>query len=371
MNENAGYLALHCLLDSYERRRDPAARAISVGVNCIPGYGDHVDPAIRLTANEFLRSVEARGWVELRWEKGEMGNIIQRITLQVAAVPDIYVFLARKPTVDRKREMEELVSEYQPLVGANYGRVLSDTIDSLRAGRSIAPFSLDDHQRTEDLLRALAGLNSMDGELPERDFSARMLGNSKRLASLKGPLYTLICRAQPDLTYLRPEDAWAAVGLLPNPGHVYLHGPLTFRLQGEIVRTDAFLPDLGLPVHAIPDLEIVDLRAQYLLTVENRTSFYDFVAAHPIDGLVLFLGGFPNQARRQILAKVLAFAPELPFYHWGDLDYGGLAILAYLRRSLAHDIRPHFNGCQHPEPEFKFVAASDQERPTQPATPGT
>jgi hypothetical protein len=35
-----------------------------------------------------------------------------------------------------------------------------------------------------------------------------------------------------------------------------------------------------------------------------------------------------------ILSKIRAGRPELPFFHWGDLDLGGLRILAHLRKNL-------------------------------------
>jgi len=34
------------------------------------------------------------------------------------------------------------------------------------------------------------------------------------------------------------------------------------------------------------------------------------------------------------LSKIRAGAPELPFFHWDDLDVGRLRILAHLRKSL-------------------------------------
>jgi hypothetical protein len=35
-----------------------------------------------------------------------------------------------------------------------------------------------------------------------------------------------------------------------------------------------------------------------------------------------------------MLSKIRAWRPERPFFHWGDLDVGGLRILAHLRKNL-------------------------------------
>jgi hypothetical protein len=332
---------LHKLLDSYERRANPASRAVSVGMDQLQGYLDDRDATARIQANDILAEWEKRDWIRLRWVRGESGNLLERVTLQADAVPQIFAYLKRTPRTDLQATFVELLNRYQSRLTEQFAQVLDGTLARLESGRAVAPFQLDDLHRNEDILRVLAALTTLDGELPERDFSARVLGDSKRLASLKSPMLTLIRRAYPDLTGLQEEEVWASVGLLPNPGHVYIHGPLVFRLTDVVVDASVFQPDLGLAVHLIPQIELVTLDARYVLTVENRTSFYDYVAAFPNDGLILYLGGFPNRARRQLLRRVAEFSPTTPFYHWGDLDYGGLAILAYLRSTVNLPMLPH------------------------------
>lgn len=332
---------LELLVEACERRQDPAARAVSVAAARAPGYLDERDPTIRAQVNASLTAWEAQGWVELRWVRGEEGNLLDRIRLRVEALPHIYAYLRRTPAADLEAALGTLLARWRPQLSPQADRAIAGVEVQLAAGRSPAPFQFADPRRNEDLLRALQALDSLEEELPARDFSARVLGDSKRLAALQGGLLALLRRAHPELAGLPRDEAWAAAGLLPNPGHLYLHGALVFRLGAATVDLRAFSPDLGLPVHAVSRLEVVSLPARYLLTVENRTAFYDQVAAFPGDGLVLYLGGFPNRARRLLLERLSAAAPALPLYHWGDLDYGGLAILACLRRTLARPIHAH------------------------------
>ena len=332
---------LHLLLDAYERRADPAARAISVSAARLPGYQDERDPAPRLRAHARLVAWEQAGWVRLRWVRGEEGNLLDRVALCADSAAQIYAYLGRTPAGAQREAFAALLARYRPRLGPELAPLLAEMDARLAAGRSVAPFQLADARRNEDLLRALVELASLDVEMPERVFSAQVLGDSKRLAVLRAALLRLLRRARPELAGLPDEEAWAALGLMPNPGHIYLHGPLTLRVGGAVVEVGAFAPDLGLPVGALSRLEVVALHARYVLTIENRTPYYDYVAALPGEGLVLYLGGFPNRARRLFLQQLAEAAPDIPLYHWGDLDYGGFAILAHLRRTLGCPVRPH------------------------------
>jgi hypothetical protein len=55
--------------------------------------------------------------------------------------------------------------------------------------------------------------------------------------------------------------------------------------------------------------------------------------------LALYSGGFASPAALALLHAVRAAVPAIGLYHWGDLDPGGLRILAHLRGSLG-DVRP-------------------------------
>ncbi len=341
MSGHAGEQVLARLLDSWERRADPTARAVSIGVERIAGYRDDRDPALRQAINRDLAAWAAQGWVQLRWVRGEQDNLLERVTLQPAAVPAVYAHLGRTPAGDQQAALGAALADAAQNCTPAAAAVLDTARAALQAGQSPLPFDPADPARNVELLRAFVALDHLDDEVAERDFSARVLGDSKRLAILRRPLARLLVAARPDLAGLGADRFWTAVGLRLNPGHVYLHGPLVLRAAGTRVDVGTFQPDLGLPVAMIADLAIESASGRYLLTVENRTSFYDYIAAFPQEGIVLYLGGFPNRARRELLRRLQQARPTLPCYHWGDLDYGGFAILAHLRRTLPGPLHAH------------------------------
>ncbi len=335
---------LHQLIDSYERRADPQARRISVKLAKadFPEYYNEEDASVKRDTNTSLKEWASQNWVALEWVRHEKDNLLKEVTLQIEAIDAIYAYLKRSPKTILQSQLTDLITRYRARLRAEspFRPVLDERLAQLANGKSSQPFDINKRLDNEDLLKALVGLDWLESDELERKFSARVLGDSKRLIELKSSLKRLVIKAYPEWEGLEDKAFWSAMQIVANPSHIYVHGRLRFCLQGVEVDTAIFSPDLGLPIEAISQMDIVALEARYLLTIENRTSFYDYVKAFPHDGLILYLGGFPNHARRQFLKRLVEFAPTKPFYHWGDLDYGGLQILAHLRREVQPQIIP-------------------------------
>jgi hypothetical protein len=89
-----------------------------------------------------------------------------------------------------------------------------------------------------------------------------------------------------------------------------------------------------LPATTLREAVVAECAASAVVTVENLTSFSEFVAVKPASILAIFTGGFASPTVIALFRAVRAVQPDLPFFHWGDLDAGGLRILAHLRKHL-------------------------------------
>jgi hypothetical protein len=79
-----------------------------------------------------------------------------------------------------------------------------------------------------------------------------------------------------------------------------------------------------------------------ILTIENYASFNRQVREIEDGNLVVYTGGFPSAGVVELLSKVLRALPaDVPFFHWGDIDAGGLRIFRYLEEKLPRGPRPH------------------------------
>ena len=355
---------LNALLDIYERHEPgrPFVRAIRVRLDelDLPGYTSQLDPAPRQTANEQLAALAGRGLVRLAWLPGETGHLLETVTLLPERASEIFAWLGRAPVAAQTAALRDLLlgerfrfaSQTQAYetsrVSCEDWRLvaLDHTLAQLRAGKSPAPFTLAAPDFNRDLLAALVALDAVAEETPYRVFSVRTFNDSKAFEPLKAALATLARRHGPGWGELTPEEALRELGLTPNPTHVFLYGP--WRLigaGGQVVSLGDFYPAAGVPSVMIAEVQRaeVDVAAvQRVVCVENLASFYELIRYEGEGLAALCLWGNPAPAVRHLLARLAETLPaEMPLQVWADLDYGGLNILAQLRKLISPRFVPY------------------------------
>ena len=172
-----------------------------------------------------------------------------------------------------------------------------------------------------------------------RDASALLFKDSKRIENLHPCLDVLLTgnlagEARPETEILQE------LGLYREPQPVRLAGNVLLRrTRGD------FPPDF--PYSALPPSAIHGLAAQpaQILTIENLTTFHVWARQHgDSNTLCLYTAGMPSPAWRALYGRLLAgLPPDVPVYHWGDIDEGGFRIAALISRCAAasgHTLRP-------------------------------
>jgi hypothetical protein len=330
---------LHNLLDQYERRQDPQARVIRCDLEALelPGYASQLDPEPRRVANDQFCRLEDAGLVALAWLPGQAGHLLQSVALRPKGAAAAFALLGRDPlAVQRARLRDLLLADRFRLDGWRL-RAVNYTLAQLKDERSPGPFSLADADHNRDLLAALVALEDLDRETPIRVFSVRLYNDSKRLEDLQGALVRLARRHGPDCRELRSAEVLRELGLVLNPGHLYLSGP--WRLvdgRGIVHDLADFEPSVGIPARLAAEVRQVTVGAKGLICIENLTPFYEWIRHRDPAWAALYLGGNPSPACRHLLRCLAESTPEsLPLRLWADLDYGGLSILAQLRRLVS------------------------------------
>ena len=123
---------LNVLLDIYERHEPgrPFVRAIRVRLDDLdlPGYTSQLDPVPRQTTNEQLRELEQRGLVRLTWLPGEMGHLLDTVTLLPERTSEIFAWLGRAPVAAQTAALRDL------LLGERF-RFASQTLEVSQTSR--------------------------------------------------------------------------------------------------------------------------------------------------------------------------------------------------------------------------------------------
>jgi hypothetical protein len=60
------------------------------------------------------------------------------------------------------------------------------------------------------------------------------------------------------------------------------------------------------------------------------------------NSLVIYTGGFASIGVVDLIRKIFELlVPAVPYYHWGDIDPGGLRIFRFLEETLPHQPIPY------------------------------
>ncbi len=149
----------------------------------------------------------------------------------------------------------------------------------------------------------------------------------------------------------RRRLALERLGIFRNetPIDVLCFGHLVLEKSGRTFAEAALHRELGEPCRLLllhlRGARIAELRAERVVSIENETTFNDYVEwlgarGRVGDEIVLLSEGQANWAVVRLLRLLAAAAPGLPMAHWGDLDRYGVLILRSLRRRSGLPVEP-------------------------------
>lgn len=72
--------------------------------------------------------------------------------------------------------------------------------------------------------------------------------------------------------------------------------------------------------------------------MENLTTYHD---APENNAVVIYLGGFHNSVRTQLLSSIYSQNPHINYFHKGDLDIYGFLILENLKKKTGINFEPY------------------------------
>lgn len=202
------------------------------------------------------------------------------------------------------------------------------------SGRKYHRRGIEDLQDVIDALRVIELLRQHPGEdLVIRVASVALFSDSKRIEAISGLLLAMLRGTEE----AEEGETLQAYGLVKHPQPMWLAGHASIR-TADGSRTALPAPYLCLAPDAVQGVEPGrdGKLPDYVLTVENLTTFNLAARKAACRGLVLYAPGYPSPAWRGAYERLLASTPPgLPVWHWGDVDRGGLGVAALLHRTAA------------------------------------
>lgn len=353
LNENEPMLPevtaiLEVLLQQAEQPERQRVVRIRLNARNHSWYFSGDEPGLRGRIHEQLLQLATKGYLKLNWKKYEYGNILESVDLvstQSEAITDLYTLLNRIPIQSQRLALKGLLEEQKSQEGW-FKRFLSWAIQQVEEYKSPLPLSLSNLDMSRDLLLALSAIATLRQPTLERVLSVELFGDSKRLEQLRTYIVSVLRAYTSDASFYG-EDDWQllrAYNIYRSPEYVPVAGPLSLSFTKGVESTDesvklhleASLPSIALSEDILRAASILSCSATVLVTVENLTSFSELLLVRPLSVMAIFTSGFASPALISFLHRVRVAYPHLPFFHWGDIDAGGLRILAHLRRHIGY-----------------------------------
>ena len=137
------------------------------------------------------------------------------------------------------------------------------------------------------------------------------------------------------------EELLTAHGILTYAQTLEFKGAVSYRIDdGPAISTAAQIYGTMFNKqtleNAVP-ISIVGIRQ--IMTIENKAN-YEKMQFRP-DTLYIFCHGFFSPLERKFLSRVVALAgTDTEYFHWGDMDYGGIQIFKFLQKNLFPKLKP-------------------------------
>lgn len=326
---------LKVLVDKYEKSvsftgKNKVAQSFSIE----PGklfkkYNDHSEYILFEEVNDGIGELEALDYVMVTREV----KSVKKVQLKKERLEEIYDYLGLVP---KKLINEKLLALYE--IYSKKNELLDHYIEvqkvNISKNQKVYGFKgeLKDY---EELLSVLVALFNLNKETYERDFSVRMFGDSKRFKELESRVLTVINEYG---DYPNRDSILGELNLLKNPSYVYVKGQGSIRFGEQTLDLSKLSSDIAISSESLADVTSIKVLSKSVITVENLTSFYTF----PSDQmLVVYLGGFHNRVRRDFLKQIQKMNEGAKFYHFGDIDIGGILIYEHLKRKTGIDFEPY------------------------------
>ena len=289
--------------------------------------------------NDTCEALQDRNLIRISW-KNKIGHLINSVELVKENADSVYNYLKRVKKQEKSNNLLDLLFKYQDK-HETLMRFAQYINSRLNENKGIKQYINDENlEEVEWLLIGVEAVISNKEEIFLRELSVKLYNDSKRLEALEKKIKKIIIDfSEEKEEYMSVEDLFSEFNILKNPSFITIKGVGAFSIRGNTVNLEAFTNGIGISSLDLNELQFIPCdKVSKIITIENLTSFNRFNAE---EAIIIYLGGYHNEARRNLLKSLYKIYNNLSeFYHFGDIDVGGLRILNHLRTKTGIDIKP-------------------------------
>lgn len=341
---------LNDLLDKYERSGHFRGENINRSVTKLfdqktyPDYHSGYAPLI----NEAAKLLEQEGVLQIEWVRYKSNHLIKRVTLNLEQVLKAYELVKRVPKHDTLQTTREKLEILKRAIFTDWiQKFIDQSLVEIDEKFRIPQIIRVDNAVFDSLLLSLRGIQDKGSqEISERLFSKKYLGNSKIFElHIRKIIIPIARKYLLDEDYkMRDEQVLEVLGIEKSAEELSFCGPLVIELKNRKTDFSNLMYGISIDNRTIRELQIKELKVNKIITIENKAVFKYMVDKNEPDTILVYVAGFHSPTKRIFLKKVRDYLKEqltpVKYFHWGDLDYGGIQIFYHLKRNVFECLQP-------------------------------
>lgn len=360
---------LNALLDSYENSLlFTGENKVNIHISfpfspkTIPEYFDESSMAYE-EIHAGIKMLEQKGYVRIEWKKENY--IIRKVLLNEKFVPEIYDYLKRVPKAENIQKtlqlLEQMQGKYTTPIGTAFVEYL---IKRIRQGKPVKEYiDLTDLKEMEQLIQAVAYIENNKAGCYIREFSIKHFGDSKVFEGLLGRTAKVMHRFDKRFEEMDIDAILSEYSIYHTPNYVYFKGNGLLHFNKSCIDLGFMKQGIGISGEDLSLMKIGETgKIKRIITIENLTTFFRWSQE---DSLIIYLGGYHNSVRRELLKVIYRQIPEAEYLHFGDIDVGGFEIYEDLCKRTQIPFRPYYmdlSTLKKYEKYAKKLTANDKKR---------
>lgn len=322
------------LVDSHEKKDPENANTRKASISVAVKFPDYKEPLSDIHNKVETAINHLIGWEFVQCAKNQQGYYT-KVVLVDSALPEIYHFLHRIPKTELWETQKILLEKYAIQPNTIVGKFCTSMLNRIAQRKDIEYGLSKDMKLLEDVIKAVVNIEKLTEETYLRNFSEMVFHDSKRLQNIINPITRILSDYGDGVG--EKETVLAQYNLISNPGYVYIKGDWQIQCHGQCISTQMFRGGIAISSDALNDIEQIFVSNRKVISVENLTTYHD---TKECQGAIIYLGGFMNTVRANLLKKLYTFEPKAKYSHKGDLDPYGFLILENLKKRTRIPFEP-------------------------------
>lgn len=329
---------LSSFLDIYERREVYAKnqekiRAIQIEpAKEFKEYANQYNYTTYREINVAIEKLISEDLIQVK--KNESGQYT-KVQMCLNRVKDIYLILRRVSVPQKCYILRSIIDKIDTFGKPILEKYCIDQIIYLDNFKKL-PFGVDyDAKKLQNILNTLVAILELNSETYIRNFSTAVFKDSKVFQKIRSSIQSILYEYG-DIV-IEKERILEIYNLFDNPTYVMIKGDTTIKFNKSLIELNEINGGIAVPSTALFQIESCIVNSDKLITVENLTAYHDTMES---DGVIIYLGGFHNESKQKLLELIYSQNKEKEYFHKGDLDVYGFAILENLKEKTRIPFKP-------------------------------